>query len=70
MIKKIKASISEKIIFAFIIILAIFSFGSFYSIKNKCLFVKNYDPQKISFNNLSTTTKNPAPSFDIPVKPK
>ena len=51
MIKKIKASRSEKIIFIFIIILALFSFGSFILIKDKCLFVKNYDPQKISFNN-------------------
>ena len=49
MIKKIKASSSEKIIFAFIIILAIFSFGSFFSIKNKCLFVKNFDPKEITF---------------------
>ena len=51
MIEKIKASRSEKIIFAFIIILAIFSFGSFFLIKNKCLFVKNFDPQKINFKN-------------------
>ena len=51
MIEKIKPSRSEKIIFMFIIILAIFSFGSFFFIKDKCLFVKNYDPQKISFDN-------------------
>ena len=51
MIEKIKPSRSEKIIFAFIIILAIFSFGSFFFIKDKCLFVKNYDPKKISFDN-------------------
>ena len=51
MIKKIKPSRSEKVIFAFIIILAIFSFGSFFLIKDKCLFVKNYDPKKISFEN-------------------
>ena len=51
MIKKIKASRSEKIIFTFILILAIFSFGSFFLIKDKCLFVKNYDPQKINFDN-------------------
>ena len=51
MIKKIKASRSEKIIFTFIIILAIFSISSFFLIKDKCLFVKNYDPQKISFDN-------------------
>ena len=51
MIEKIKASRSEKIIFAFIIILAIFSFGSFFLIKNKCLFIKNFDPQKITFED-------------------
>ena len=51
MIEKIKASKSEKIIFIFVLFLAIFSFGSFILIKDKCLFVKNYDPQKINFNN-------------------
>ena len=51
MIEKIKPSRSEKVIFAFLIILAIFSFGSFFLIKDKCLFVKNYDPKKISFDN-------------------
>ena len=51
MIKKIKASKSEKIIFVFIILLATFSFGSFFLIKDKCLFVKDYDPKKIKFDN-------------------
>ena len=51
MIKKIKASRSEKIILIFIITLALFSFGSFFYIKNKCLFIKNYDPKKIIFDN-------------------
>ena len=49
MIKTIKASKSEKIIFIFIIVLALFSFGSFLLIKDKCLFVKDYDPKKINF---------------------
>ena len=53
MIKKIKATKSEKIILIFILSLAIFSFGSFFLIKNKCLFVKNYDPTKITFENPS-----------------
>ena len=53
MIKKIKATRSEKIILIFLISLAIFSFGSFFLIKNKCLFVKNYDPTKITFENPS-----------------
>ena len=51
MIEQIKPSRSEKIIFAFLIILAIFFFVSFFLIKDKCLFVKNYDPKKISFDN-------------------
>ena len=50
MIKKIKASRSEKIIFFFLISLAIFSLSSFFFIKNKCLFVKNYNPEKLSFD--------------------
>jgi len=50
-IEKIKPSRSEKIIFIFIVILAIFSFGSFFLIKNKCLFIKNYDPQNLTFDN-------------------
>ena len=50
MIEKIKASKSEKIIFIFLIVLGLFSFGSFFLIKNKCLFVKDYDPYKIKFN--------------------
>ena len=53
MIKKIKATRSEKIILIFLISLAIFSFGSFFLIKNKCLFVKNYDPTKITFEDPS-----------------
>ena len=51
MIEKIKASKSEKVILIFIVTLAIFFFGSFFLIKDKCLFVKNYDPQKINFDN-------------------
>ena len=53
MIKKIKASTSEKIIFIFILILGLFSLTSFLLIKDKCLFVKNYDPKKIKFNDPS-----------------
>jgi len=49
MIKKIKASFSEKLLLAFVLILAIFTFGSFFSIKNKCLFVKKYDPKNLKF---------------------
>ena len=50
MIKKLKQTISEKILLIFVIALAIIFFGSFITIKNKCLFVKNYDPKKINFS--------------------
>ena len=53
MIEKIKASTSEKIIFIFILILGLFSLTSFLLIKDKCLFVKNYNPEKIKFDDPS-----------------
>ena len=56
MIKKIKQTLSEKILFLFILILGITIFSSFIIIKNKCLFVKNYNPEKLNFitpNNIA-----------------
>ena len=49
MIKKIKASLHEKLILIFLIVLGIFALSFAIIIKNKCLFVKNFDPQKINF---------------------
>ncbi len=49
MIEKLKQTVSEKVLLIFVIILAIVFFGSFITIKNKCLFVKNYNPKKINF---------------------
>ena len=51
MIKKIKATTGEKILFIFLILLAITSFVFFYTIKNKCLFVDKIDLKKINFPN-------------------
>jgi cyclophilin family peptidyl-prolyl cis-trans isomerase len=51
MINKIKITKSERIILVFIIFLGVFTLGSFLIIKNKCLFIKNYDPDDIQFNN-------------------
>ena len=51
MIKKIKASKSEKVLFVFILILGFSSLISFLLLKDKCLFIKNFDPQKINFKN-------------------
>jgi len=50
-INKIKITKSERIILVFIILLAIFTLGSLLIIKNKCLFVKNYDPEDMQFHN-------------------
>ena len=51
MIKKIKASKSEKVILSFLILVGIFVIAFFITIKNKCLFIKNHDPKKIEFEN-------------------
>ena len=56
MIKKIKASISEKIILIFLLLLGITTSGIYIVVKNECLFVKNFDPKNITFvkpNNIA-----------------
>ena len=49
MIKTIKASKSEKILFIFLIVLAVSAFSSFFLLKNKCLFIDNNDLKKFNF---------------------
>ena len=51
MIKKIKASISEKIILVLLILLGIITFGTYIVIRNECLFIKDYKPKNINFKN-------------------
>ena len=51
MIKKVKQTKLEKILVIFLIILSFISFGSYLLIKDKCLFVKDYDPQKLNFED-------------------
>ena len=51
MINKIKPSKSEKIIFIFILTLATFTLTSFFLLKNKCLFIDDYDPKNLVFDN-------------------
>ena len=50
MIETIKASKSEKILFIFLICLSIFTFTSFFLLKNKCLFVEKNNLSKLNFN--------------------
>ena len=49
MIKKVKASLHEKLILTFLILLGIFALSFTVLVNNKCLFVKSFDPQKINF---------------------
>ncbi len=51
MIKTISASLSEKILFIFLICLGTFALSSFFLLKNKCLFVDKIDLKKIDFKN-------------------
>ena len=51
MIKTIKASKSEKILFIFLIVLGVSAFSSFFLLKNKCLFVENNDLKKLNVEN-------------------
>ena len=56
MIKKIKVTTAEKIIFYFLILLTIITFSIFFVVKNKCLFIKDHNPEKINFekpNNIA-----------------
>ena len=56
MTKKIDASSAEKFILIFLILLGITTFGTYFVVKNKCLFVKNFDPKNIDFkkpNNIA-----------------
>ena len=56
MIKKIKVTTAEKIIFYFLILLTVITFSIFFVVKNKCLFIKDHNPEKINFekpNNIA-----------------
>jgi len=50
MIKKVKASLHEKLILIFLVLLVVFTLSFTILIKNKCLFVKNFDPQKNDYS--------------------
>jgi len=65
MIKKIKASTSEKFILIFLILLGITTFGTYLVVKKKCLFIKNYNPKNINFKNPKNITVLNAPCGNI-----
>ena len=65
MIKKIKASFSEKILLIFLIILGVFTFSFFYVVKNKCLFVKNHKLDDLNLEKLENIAILNAPCGNV-----
>ena len=51
MIEKVKQTTSEKLLLALFIILGILAIYIFVILPQKCLFIKDYDPSKINFEN-------------------
>ena len=51
MIEKVKQTTSEKLLLALFIILGILAIYIFVILPQKCLFIKDYDPNKITFQN-------------------
>ena len=51
MIKKIKVTISEKLLFTFLIILSLVFFSTYFLLKDKCLFVNKVNPDKLIFKD-------------------
>ena len=51
MIEKVKQTTSEKLLLVLFIILGILVIYIFVILPQKCLFVKDYDPNKITFQN-------------------
>ena len=65
MIRKIKQTLSEKLLLLFVILLTLGSSVSFFLIKNKCLFIKQYDPEKIIFKNKKNIAVLNAPCGNV-----
>ena len=65
MIKKIKASTSEKIILIFLILLGVVTIGLYIVLKNECLFVKSFDPKNINFKNPNNVAILNAPCGNV-----
>ena len=65
MIKKIKQTRSEKILIIFLFSLLIFSFGSYFFLKNKCLFVKNINPNSLNFSEPENIAVLKAPCGNV-----
>ena len=51
MIEKVKQSTSEKLLLALFVVLGLIAIYIFFILPQKCLFIKNYNPKELSFQN-------------------
>ena len=65
MIKKIKQTTSEKILLFFILVLGVGTLTSYLLIKNKCLFVKKYNPENLTFEKPENIAVLTAPCGNV-----
>ena len=63
--RKIKQTFSEKVLLVFVILLGMISITSFILIKNKCLFVKQYEIETLNLNNSKNIAVLTAPCGNV-----
>ena len=63
--RKIKQTFSEKVLLVFVILLGMISVTSFFLIKNKCLFVKQYEIETLNLKNSKNIAVLTAPCGNV-----
>tara|TARA_Y100000992_G_scaffold295080_1_gene255580 strand:- start:961 stop:1611 length:651 start_codon:yes stop_codon:yes gene_type:complete len=63
--RKIKQTFSEKVLLVFVILLGMISITSFFLIKNKCLFVKQYEIETLNLKNSKNIAVLSAPCGNV-----
>ena len=63
--RKIKQTFSEKVLLVFVILLGMISVTSFFLIKNKCLFVKQYEIDTLNLKNSKNIAVLTAPCGNV-----
>tara|TARA_Y100000996_G_C22495633_1_gene632160 strand:+ start:248 stop:898 length:651 start_codon:yes stop_codon:yes gene_type:complete len=63
--RKIKQTFSEKVLLVFVILLGMISITSFFLIKNKCLFVKQYEIETLNLKNSKNIAVLMAPCGNV-----
>ena len=66
--RKIKQTFSEKVLLVFVILLGMISVTSFFLIKNKCLFVKQYEIETLNLKNSKNIAILTAPCGNVVIE--